>query len=692
MTDNKVAAQASAHGAAVLLTEAESRYRLIAEHASDIVFATARDGVLLWMSPSASTVMGWDPTAMTGHRMREWLHPDDLAGWTPEVIAGFEAAGRVTYEGRWRRADGGWRWVAVTTRIVHDADGEVAGWVGSARDIEADVASREELAESRRRYELMVHNAADVIVVIRGGSVEWVSPSIHAALGYDHESFVGMAPEEVIHPDDIASMATRRARVLAGKPSIVRSRFRHADGRWVWMEAHGFLVQDETPLRGAMVAVWRVVDDQVALEGQLAHNAIHDPLTGLHNRTWLVDAIGGDLRAARRAGEPLAVLYVDLDDFKVVNDSLGHAAGDSLLKAIGQRIAGAVRPEDRVGRLGGDEFLVLARGWGQASEVRALADRVASACSRPKRVDHHELNPTVSIGIALSDEASTSASLLREADTALHQAKARGRGCSVLFDPTMMAEVVHRFVTGSELRAAIRGRELVVHYQPIVRLSDHRVVGHEALVRWQHPSRGLLAPGWFLPVAESDGLIADLDDLVLDDVCGLLADHPDLPGPISVNCSPVEIATPGWRDRFLGHLERRGVGPHRIVLEITETAVLSSAEDVRADLQRLRDVGVGVHLDDFGTGYSSLSLLGDLPVSGVKQDLSFTRRLVEEEHIARLSRGVAGLAQALGLIGIAEGVESADQARMVTELGWTHAQGYYFGRPTDVPAATVIAH
>jgi diguanylate cyclase (GGDEF)-like protein len=390
------------------------------------------------------------------------------------------------------------------------------------------------------------------------------------------------------------------------------------------------------------------------------------------------------------------VLFIDLDNFKLVNDGLGHVAGDEVLATIAHRIADILRPTDRVGRFGGDEFVVVVPDVGDAHDVEMVAERISTAIATDLQVEGHRIVPSASIGIAVSTVDSTSASLLRDTDSALFRAKAAGRARWHFFDEEMHAQAVARLTTEDELRHAIAAHEFVMHYQPIVSLDTGAVVGHEALIRWDHPGRGLLSPAEFLSVAEDSGLIVEIGHQALSQVCEMLAARPDIIGPISVNKSPVQLARPGWRSLFLDTITRHGVDPHRIVIEVTETAVLSVIDVARDDLQILRDLGVGIHVDDFGTGYSSISLLRDLPVTGLKLDGSFTGHLTDPDDTTALvlSAGIAGLAEGLHLTSIAEGIETLEQARILRAQGWSHGQGYLFSRPkpridTDLMTETV---
>jgi diguanylate cyclase (GGDEF)-like protein len=434
-----------------------------------------------------------------------------------------------------------------------------------------------------------------------------------------------------------------------------------------------------------MVQVEDITAEHEAQEA-LTYQAFHDPLTGLHNRAWILDILAVDLRAAKRLGHSVGALFVDLDNFKVVNDSLGHGAGDEVLATVAGRIVAALRPGDRVGRFGGDEFVIVVQDVHDVLEVERCAERVSASIAVDVQVRGHRIVPTASIGIATSTSASTPESLLGDADSALSRAKAAGRARWHFFDEAMHAQAVARLTVEDELREAITAGEFVVYYQPIVALADAHVVGHEALVRWAHPTRKLLSPGDFLDVAEDTGLITAIGAQVLDQVCVMLAERPALAGPISVNISAVQLAAPGWLTSVRDTLAARRVDPVRIVIEVTETAVLSLVDSARVALATLRELGVGIYVDDFGTGYSSISLLRDLPVTGVKLDLRFVQDLTAGDSQANaLAQGVSGLVEGMHLTGVAEGIETKMQADLLRAQGWECGQGYYFGRPVAAP-------
>jgi diguanylate cyclase (GGDEF)-like protein/PAS domain S-box-containing protein len=516
------------------------------------------------------------------------------------------------------------------------------------------------------------------------GRFRVVNRSLCDLLRYDEAWFLAHRIGDVTHPDDTKKMRRRRERQLTGPTDtiVASQRLARSDGATVWVRRVTVQIPggDGQPDR-LMYQMEDITGEHEAQEA-LTYQAFHDPLTGLHNRAWILDMLEVDLRAAKRLGTHLGAMFVDLDNFKVVNDSLGHAAGDEVLAAVAQRIAGALRPGDRVGRFGGDEFVIVLAGMRDIVEIERCADRVSNAIAADLHVNGHRIVPTASIGIAVSTATSTPDSLLRDTDSALFRAKAAGRARWQFFDDVMHAQAVARLTVEDQLRDAIHRREFVVEYQPIVALADHSIVGYEALVRWAHPIRGLLSPDEFLDVAEDTGLITAIGAQVLDQVCATLAEWPALAGTISVNVSAVQLAAPDWLNSVKETLTRHQVDPARIVIEVTETAVLNLVDSTRRALTSLRELGVGIHIDDFGTGYSSISVLRDLPVTGVKLDLRFVHDLTTgDSQDNALAQGLSGLVKGLHLTGIAEGIETQTQAEILLAQGWECGQGYYFGRP-----------
>jgi diguanylate cyclase (GGDEF)-like protein/PAS domain S-box-containing protein len=680
------------HEATVVVAESESRYRLLAENASDVVMH-ARGRTVRFVSPALVGALGWQPDEWVGRSFFDFAHADELDRF-PEMQERLEQGESIVRRLRARAKDGSYHWVETHTRPYAELDGEL-GTVTSFRVVDAEVMAEVALRDSETRYRMLAENASDVVYqVTPDGVIRWISPAVVDALGWRPDQLVGTPAVDLLHPDDVPPesrddyVAYVTQAVLGAHEAV---RYRASDGEHRYMSVRARALHDATgAVVGGIVGLRDVTTERVATD-ELAYRAFHDQLTGLHNRAWVLDMLDADLRATDRRSTRLGVLFIDLDNFKVVNDSLGHVAGDGVLATVAQRIVSVLRPDDRVGRFGGDEFVVVVPDITDTYELEAIAQRLSDAISVELTVERHRIVPTASIGIAVSTPMSTSESLLRDTDSALFRAKAAGRSRWHFFDEEMHAQAVARLTIEDELRQALERHEFVVHYQPIVELVSGRIVGHEALVRWIHPDRGMVPPNDFLPVAEESGLIVDIGHEVLHAVCRTLVEHPELPGPISVNKSPLQIQRPGWLAVFSDIVASHGVDPSRLIIEITETAVLTGVDVVRENLQQVRDLGIGVHVDDFGTGYSSISLLRDLPITGLKLDSTFTWQLTVGETPANaLAAGLAGLAQGLELMGIAEGVETEDQRWILVDQGWTHGQGWLFGRPQAAPALTSL--
>ena len=672
------------------LEDSERRFRLLAENASDVVFQATTAAAFEWVSPSIHDVLGWAPEELIGTSAADLAHPDDLARFM-DASAEVWSGGRVAYDVRFRARDGTYRWMAVTTRALVDEQGMVVGRVGSWRDAQSEHTAREALTASEEMFRTVMESAS-IGMALAGpdGAFIIVNPALRELLGHDAGWFREHRIQDVVFPEDVGAVLVERQELLAGQRDSVTTEIRllRADGSTVWVRRVGVLIRDaEGNPHRIMIQAEDISAEREARE-QLAHLAFHDGLTGLRNRAWILDMLELDLRTARRSQTQVAAFFVDLDNFKVVNDSLGHGAGDAVLVQVAERLASVLRPSDRLARFGGDEFVMIIPDLGEGIDLERLASRLTAAVAVETRVHGHRLVPTASIGIAVSTIGSTPTSLIRDADSAMFRAKGAGRSRWQFFDDVMHREALSRLTVEDELRDAIRRHEFVVQYQPIVAFHDRQIVGHEALIRWQHPVRGMLPPAEFLKVAEESGLIIDLGTQMLDMVCTTIASTTSLPGPISINVSAVELARIEWFARFSDTLARHGVDPRHIVIEVTETAILPVLETTRHEFERLCERGTGLHLDDFGTGYSSISVLNDLPVTGLKLDMQFVRQITPEDSSTNaLVEALAGLANGLHLVGVAEGVETAQQAAFLQASGWRHGQGYFLGLPNAALAS-----
>ena len=454
-------------------------------------------------------------------------------------------------------------------------------------------------------------------------------------------------------------------------------------------ELHGF-TQEDVDFMQAIANVLANAVERRRTEERTQHEALHDGLTGLPNRNLFLDRLRHALSAGARRETAIAVLFLDLDQFKLVNDSLGHAAGDELLAAVAPRIEQALRPGDTVARFGGDEFAVLADDVGDEHGATRIAERIAEALARPFILREREHFVSASIGISIGTGAEPPEALIRDADSALYRAKEHGRGGYEIFDEVMRSRVIEHMQTENDLRRALQREELVVHYQPVVRLQDGTIASMEALLRWNHPERGLIGPLAFIPVAEDSRLIVPIGRWVIEQACRQAAAwqrlHPDsAPVNVSVNLSARQLADPELIPHIEGSIRANGIEPSTLWLELTESTLLDDTAHVERTLGALQRLGVCLVLDDFGIGFSSLGYLKRLPLSIVKLDRSFVENVTDSPNDAAIVRAVSDMAETIGIGVVAEGVENEDQVRVARELGCGYAQGFHFSEP--VPAS-----
>ncbi len=470
------------------------------------------------------------------------------------------------------------------------------------------------------------------------------------------------------------------------------------DGTLFWNELYIAPVLNEAGHIANFIGVQKDITERKILEEQLAHQAFHDPLTDLPNRSLFLDRLSHALKRSKRRGDKVAVLFMDLDNFKVTNDSLGHEVGDDLLIEVAGRLSGCLRPTDTAARLGGDEFVILLEDIEDTNEANRVAKRIAETLRLPLYIEGHELLVTTSIGIAFggSDE-NLPGSLLRNADLAMYRAKEAGKNSQAMFESGMNVRALERLQLEEDLRRALEREEFRVYYQPEVSLEDGRIMGFEALVRWEHPERGLVSPQEFIPVAEETGLIVPLGQWVLEEACRQAREWQERytgfadPSPaISVNLSARQFKQPGLADSIAEVLRKNGLEPRCLILEITESMMVTDVDSAIITLRELRELGVKIAIDDFGTGYSSLAYLKRFPVDYLKIDRSFVDGLGRDPTDKGLVSAAITLAHYLGLEAVAEGVETAEQLEHLRELGCKLAQGYYFWKPSPGETASEI--
>ncbi len=558
--------------------------------------------------------------------------------------------------------------------------------------------AQKELAEStlrtnEERFRSLVQHSSDTTLLMDGGGiVTYASPATVDLLGRSPEEVEGVVVVELVHPVDRQRVEARFSSLFdqTGVSEPVQFRIAHRDGTWRHAEA---IVADRRghPAVGGFVANLRDITERKEAETLLAHQALHDPLTGIPNRTLILDRAEQMLARSRRDHVPVAVLFIDLDNFKDINDSLGHGAGDRVLKAVATRFTASLRASDTVGRLGGDEFVVLAEGLSLAAGPELLAERLHDVLREPFRVEGFEQYPlalTASIGLAVGDRPSAS-DLLRDADIALYRAKALGKNRTAVFEPGMQSEALDRLALEMDLRGALSEGQYFLVYQPVVALDDLSACGVEALLRWRHPARGVVAPGEFIPALEETGLILDVGRWVLEEACRQAAEWRShgYPLSMSVNVSARQLEADGFYEDVRCVLADSGLPAGALILEVTETMLMRDTDGVLGRLRELKSLGIRIAIDDFGTGYSSLAYLRRFPVDTLKIDQSFVANMSESPESMALIHTLVELGRALGLETLAEGIEERSQLETLQKERCERGQGFLFSRP--IPAEEV---
>jgi diguanylate cyclase (GGDEF)-like protein/PAS domain S-box-containing protein len=542
---------------------------------------------------------------------------------------------------------------------------------------------------SEDRFRSLIQDSSDITMVMdEVGTCTYVSPASALLLGFEPEELVGVLATDMVHPDDRDRVMSRLGSDFQATEGSALLQFRMGRRNGTWCDVETVVTnQINRPSIAGYVAHLRDITERKEFEALLAHRALHDPLTGLANRQLILDRAEQMIIRARRTFDPIAVFFIDLDNFKDANDSLGHEAGDRLLQDVGRRLESILRASDTVGRLGGDEFVILVEGASLAEGPQPVADRIREVLRKPFSIQGFEGVPitvTASIGVAMGDRT-TAQELIRDADIALYRCKSAGRDQSVLFEPAMQLAVTGRLELRSDLDAALANDQFFLLYQPIVDLDDGRIRGVEALLRWRHPTRGVIQPNDFIPILEDCGLIVDVGRWVLDAACAqaaawrVLGYHPTM----SVNVSMRQLESDSLVDDVKRAVSTHDLDPACLVVEVTETALMKDAEATVSRLRQLKELGVKIAIDDFGTGYSSLAYLRQFPVDVLKIDRSFISSMDGSEDSSALIKTMVDLGKALGLLTLAEGIEDEHQLECLQRNHCESGQGFMFSKPVE---------
>jgi diguanylate cyclase (GGDEF)-like protein/PAS domain S-box-containing protein len=665
--------------------ESEERLRLVLEQTPAILWTLDRDLRITLAIGAGLAELGLTSDEMLGNHLFDYLRTSDPAVAAVSAHLRALAGETVTYGGGWRG-----RWYQVRVDPLRDRAGAVVGVIGLGHDVTERRRAEEALRESEIRFRTVVEALGEGLLITDADDrILYANPRVEEIFGYRPEELVGRIGYEVLLPaDEIEVFRERIGRRLDGSSERYELRVRRKDGSLAWTEIHA------TPYRGpdgtvvGTVGAIAEITERKRVEEQLAHGALHDSLTGLPNRALFINRLEHALERLRRGRrKAFAVLFLDLDRFKLINDSLGHATGDDLLRHVGTRLEEALRPDDTVSRFGGDEFTILLDDVNDAVDASHVADRVLEVLARPFRLGARQVYTSASIGIALCASGDADPQeLLRNADAALHRAKGHGKARYEVFDREMHAAAMLRLQMETDLRLALGRGEFRLMYQPVISLHTGRLVGFEALARWEHPLRGTIAPDDFIPVAEETGLIVPLGRWVVREACRALAEaRPRAPGgrplTLGVNVSARQFLQPDFVQEVEAALNEHGIPPESLIVEMTESVLVDTSEAVSATLERLKDQGVVVYVDDFGTGYSSLGYLHRFPVDGLKIDRSFVHGMEHDARKAGFVRAIVALGRNLSLRVVAEGVDDPAQLALLREMGCHHAQGYLFAKP-----------
>jgi len=680
--------------ARVQAQEAKALLASIVDSAEDAIFGVAADGAILSWNQGAEAIYGYRTDEILGTPVSILFASERIN----ETTVALDKVGRGETISQWEtvtvKRKGGPVDVSLTISPVRNGAGRVVGASIIARDISRRLRDREALQQSEENYRSLVASLPDVVwVTDEAGQGVFVSPNCREITGF--------TPEEIcrqgfwtnrVHPDDLPRVeAAYRALFEEGRAIDAEYRFLRRDGQWIWLHSRAVNTyeRDGKRYRNGLLSD---ITARKRMEQKLAYQATHDLLTGLANRAVFEDRLGQTLARARRKGGMAALLYVDLDRFQRINETLGHLAGDSLIQFAAGRLAGCLRESETLSRSGGDRFMLILE-IGEPRDAAQVADRVLETLSAPFVVKGNEVFLSASIGIAVYPrDGEDLAGLQRAADGALYAAKRQGKRRVQMSTPELSRAASRRLAVETELHYALERGELSLHYQPQFDLASNRVAGLEALVRWHNPKFGQVPASVLIPIAEESGLIVPIGAYVLREACRQGRSWRDAgygPMHVAVNTSAVQFARGGWAQTVSDTLAETGLEPQGLDVEVTESVIMQDIQESARQLKQLKELGVSVSLDDFGTGYSSLSYLEALPIDNLKIDRKFVQRMHGSDNSSRLVESIVGLAHSMGMRAVAEGVETGEQLAQLRAMGCDRAQSFMLGGPA--PALSIQA-
>lgn len=677
-----------------LLREKDGELNMVVNELADVKYAldqstilaiTDHKGIILRANEQFCRISKYERSELIGndHRiLNSGFHPK---GFFKDMWSCIRSGQVWRGEIRNRAKDGSYYWVDTTIVPFKNQAGEIYQYLSIRSDITARKQMEDELKRSEEKYRIIAENTSDIISIINlDGEFLYLSPSQKRV--WEHT-----VPDEEIHnlfewivedDRDIFAYAIQHA-FSTRKEYMVECRINTQRNDVIWTESKINPIMDEEGNVTKLLLVTRDVTDRKQSEETIHHLAYHDALTDLPNRRMYVQQLSKEMMQAKRFQSNLAVLFLDLDRFKDVNDSFGHDVGDMLLIEASKRLQACLKPGDVVARLGGDEFTIMQNQLQDQNEATALAEQIMNQLQRPFELDGHVFNVSCSIGIALyPQDGDNPEDLLKRADTALYTVKSRGKNGYDFFDPTMEAKSLERILMENEMRKAIEQEQFQIYYQPKIDIATSAMTGMEALVRWVHPELGIIPPNRFIPIAEETGMILALGEWILKQACkqNKIWHDQGYTLKVSVNLSARQIYQKDLVEMIKDILRETNLSPDWLELEITES-IFVKMEEATAVLQQIRDIGIQISIDDFGTGYSSFSYIKSLPVDTIKIDASFIRDIHHNQESQAIVKAIVTIAQSLNMNVIAEGIELHDQVAALKENGCDHGQGYLFSKP-----------